>query len=113
MGDVPRDDGQIEDERRGGDLLVERILRVRDTQAAPDLRHVGIERENRIAEALGDSREPALQRGCLVFITAVPQLLDAAAELADGDGRDIKRHAFPRRVAEERAYAGIRPRALP
>jgi hypothetical protein len=75
-------DGQVADERRGGDLLVERILRVRDTQAAPDLRHVGVERENRVAEALGDSREPARQRGCLVFVTAVPQLLDAAAELA-------------------------------
>ena len=45
VGSVPRDDGQVADERRGGDLFVEGILGVRDTQAAPDLGHVGIERE--------------------------------------------------------------------
>jgi hypothetical protein len=74
---------QVVDERRGCDLLVERVLRTRRAQSSPYLRHILIERKDGICIIDCEAIEPAFQARGLRRIPSVPEVFNALPEFAD------------------------------
>lgn len=69
-----------------GDLFVERAARVGDSEAAPDLRSIGVEVEYSFAERTHNGRQPSFKSLRLFSVTTSTNELDAAAQLADRNG---------------------------
>ena len=84
IGDIASHEGEVVDERDGGDLLVERVAWVGNSQMAPDLRRVRIESENAFAERFDDGSpaKPRDSRACSASPRRRMQF-DATAQLAD------------------------------
>jgi len=93
--------GQVVDQRGGGDLLVDRILRIRYTQAAPDLRRVRVEGQKPIRVVIYYPFQPALESVGLCPITAMADTFNTPSQLADRDDRHKKRGILTHGVVKE------------
>jgi hypothetical protein len=60
---------------RSRDLLVQRVLRVRHSQAAPDVRCLLVEWENRISVLIDNTRQPTPKAICLGPIASMTNSL--------------------------------------
>lgn len=74
---ITRHDGQIMNESRGGDLFVERVFWVRDTQSTPNVRGFLIKRQDRFRIRSRDLQQPSLQPLRLTRVSTIPEALDA------------------------------------
>ncbi len=84
IGNVAGHQSEIVDERDGGDLLVERVGWVENSEVAPDLRSVRIKSENVFAKRFDDARHPRIKKPRLFSVAAAADEFDTAAQLADG-----------------------------
>ena len=104
---IARDERETVCQRRGRDLFVDRVFRMRYTQAAPYLSLVMREIQNVVGEVIQHRREPCVELIGLPRVAAVPDRFYAAANFADGDDTEVKRIAFGVRVSEEAPDAGV------
>ena len=93
IGEVARHKSEVVDQSNGGDLLVERMVWIRNSQIAPDLRGVGVEGEKAFAKGFDNGRQPGLETPRLIGVTTATDEFDAAAQLADGNGGEKHRLA--------------------
>jgi hypothetical protein len=92
---------QIVTQRRRCDLLVQRILRVRYTQATPDVREFLVESEDRIRIVIHDSLQPTLEKLRLRLVTSVTDDFDTLPKLADRDDGQMECDGLTCGVFEE------------
>ena len=85
MLDVSRDQRRIMCQGGGGDLLVDRVFWVRNTQASPQLCFVVSEIEDIVFEFLQYKFKPCFQLPCLACIASVTNQFDATTYLAYGN----------------------------
>ena len=101
MGHVARDYGGAVHQPRGGDLFVQRILRMWDPQFSPYLCDLVITWEDRVCVITCDRAEPARKASRLREVAPVAHGFNALAQLADRDGRQEQRDALRRSIAKE------------
>src|SRR4030095_6136641 len=86
------DHGEAVHQRRRGDLLVQRVLRMWDPQLPPDLRDLFIEWQDRVSVITGDGAEPTRKASRLREVATMTHGFDALAQLADRDRREEQRN---------------------
>ncbi len=101
MGHVAGDHGEAVHQRRRGDLLVQRILRMWDPQLPPYLRDLLIEWEDRVCVFTCDRAEPTRKASRLREVAPMAHCFNALAQFADRDGREEQRDALRRSIAKE------------
>src|SRR5262245_42352182 len=112
VGYVARDNSEAVHQRCRGDLLVQRILRMRDPQLPPYLGDLLIEGEDGVSVIAGDRAEPTSKASRLREVTTMAHCFYALAQLADSDRREEQRDALRRGILEESPNTGIGAAAL-
>src|SRR5471032_3328605 len=87
---------------RGRDLLVQRILRVRYSQAAPNVRCLLVEWKNRISVVIGNTRQPTPNASCLGSVASMTNSLDTLPQFTNRDYGQIERGVVATGVMKER-----------
>src|ERR1700722_1569586 len=87
---IPGHHREIMNERRGCNLLVERILRIWYPQSPPDVCRLLVEGQNRLGIDRRHLFEPAAETLCLRVIPSMPDALHTLPQLSDRDDRQIK-----------------------
>jgi len=77
-------------ERRGRNLLVERILGIRHPQPSPDVCRLLVEGQNRLGVGRRHLFEPTFEALRLRVISSMSDTLNALSHLSDCDYRQIK-----------------------
>ena len=112
VGHIARDHGEAVHQRRRGDLLVQRILRMWDPQPPPYLRDLLIECEDRVSVITCDRAEPTREASRLREVAAMAHGFNALAQLADRDRRQEQRYALRRSIPKEPTNTGVGASAL-
>ena len=107
MLDVSRDQCQIMCQGGGGDLLVDRVFRVRNSQVPPHLSFFVRKIKNMFFEVSQYSFEPSFQPSCLLHIAAMANQLNAPPYLTYGNYAHVQRVAIGLGLLEETNDATI------
>src|SRR5271165_4342448 len=107
--DVAGRQRQVVDQGDGSDLLVERVIGIRDSKPSPDLRRVGAEGQDALGEPIDDVFQPPRETFRLMEVAASANELDAATQFADGQRRDKSESADLDDLFEEADHAATRP----
>jgi hypothetical protein len=113
IADIARDDCEVMNQCRRGNLLIERIFRVRNAKATPNLRDFPVERQDRVAVLLDHEQQPALQSIGLLDVATVANLLYASTKFPNGNCRHVQGFIIKACFAEKRTDADVRPISLP
>jgi hypothetical protein len=95
------------DERCRRDLLGQRILRIRNPEAAPHMRGLLIDRQDRIRVSPGYLAQPSIQESRLFAIPTMPNALDALPQLTNGYLISQRRSLCSRRKSSSFPTLGI------
>lgn len=80
---IARHDGQVEDERDGGDLFVDRVVRVNRHQFSPDLGARRIERQDPVVIFFGQQDKPVFKGANLGKITPLTDHFETPTDFSD------------------------------